>query len=52
MHGTIIVILARELRGLTWCPLLKWALVSAIAVPLCFGLSTLIRKIPFTDRVV
>lgn len=52
IHMPVIATLAYELRGLTWYPLLKWAVVAAIAVPLCFGLSGLIRKIPFTDRVL
>ena len=52
VHAPLIATLAYELRGLTWYPLLKWAVVSAIAVPLCFGLSALIRKIPYTDRVL
>jgi glucan biosynthesis protein C len=52
IHAPIIATLAWELRGVTWYPLLKWALVSLIAVALCFGLSALIRKIPYTDRVL
>jgi hypothetical protein len=52
VHAPVIATLAYELRGLTWYPLLKWAVVAAIAVPLCFGLSALIRKVPYTDRVL
>jgi len=52
IYHPVILTLAWEMRGLTWYPLLKWALVSLIAVPLCFGLSALIRKIPYTDRVL
>jgi len=52
IHAPLIATLAYELRGITWYPLLKWALVAALAVPLCFGLSALIRKIPYTDRVL
>lgn len=37
-------------RG-SWCPT-PWAVVGAVAVPLCFGLSSLIRKLPYTDRVL
>ena len=33
-------------------PLLKWVVVALVSVPLCFGLSSLIRKIPYTDRVL
>jgi surface polysaccharide O-acyltransferase-like enzyme len=52
IHAPVIATLAWGLRDLTWYPLLKWALVSLIAVPLCFGLSALIRKIPYTDRAL
>jgi glucan biosynthesis protein C len=33
-------------------PLLKWVVLALVSVPLCFGLSALIRKIPYTDRVL
>lgn len=52
IHAPVIATLAYELRGLTWYPLLKWALVCVVAVPLCFCLSALIRKIPYTDRAL
>ncbi len=52
IHAPVIATLAYELRGLDWYPLLKWVVVSAVAVPLCFGLSALIRKIPYTDRAL
>jgi len=52
IHAPVILTLAWEVRSLTWYPLLKWALVSLIAVPLCFGLSALVRMIPYTDRVL
>ena len=50
IHAPVILTLSWEMRGITWYPLLKWALVSLIAVPLCFGLSALVRMIPYTDR--
>ena len=52
IHAPIIATLAWKLRGITWYPLLKWALVSLVAVALCFGLSALIRKLPLADRVL
>jgi hypothetical protein len=33
-------------------PLLKFGLVSLVAIPLCFGLSGLIRKLPYVDRAL
>jgi hypothetical protein len=47
---TIVALIASDL--LTLHPLLKWVVVALVSVPLCFGLSALIRKIPYTDRVL
>jgi glucan biosynthesis protein C len=47
---TIVAMVARDLLPLY--PLLKWVVVALVALPLCFGLSSLIRKIPYTVRVL
>jgi glucan biosynthesis protein C len=52
IHAPLIAFLAYSVRGATIYPLIKWVLVSIVAVTLCFGLSSLIRKIPYTDRVL
>jgi len=52
IHGVMITAVAYALRSVTLYPLLKWGLASLAAVPLCFGLSHLIRKLPYTDRVL
>jgi surface polysaccharide O-acyltransferase-like enzyme len=52
IHAPIITGVALAMRGLMWYPLLKWALAVLIAVPLAFLLSSLIRKIPYADRVL
>jgi glucan biosynthesis protein C len=52
IHTPVITFLARAVRGIALYPLLKWAVVSLVAIPLCFGLSSLIRKLPYTDRVL
>ncbi len=52
IHAPVIVALAFALRVVTLYPLLKWAVVGLVAVPLCFGLGSLIRKLPYTDRVL
>jgi glucan biosynthesis protein C len=52
IHGPIIVAVAFAARDIAIYPLLKWALVALVAVPLCFGLSSLIRKLPHTERVL
>ncbi len=52
IHGVVITVIALAVRDVMVYPLLKWALVALVAVPLCFGLSSLIRKLPYTDRVL
>jgi glucan biosynthesis protein C len=52
VHGPVITIVALTARDLMFHPLVKFGLGSLIAVPLCFGLSDLIRKLPYADRVL
>ena len=52
IHGPVITILALAARDVALHPLLKWGLLSLTAIPLCFALSNLIRKLPYTDRVL
>jgi len=52
IHEVVIITLAYAVRDVALYPLLKWGLVALVAVPLCFGLSSLIRKLPYTDRVL
>ena len=52
IHAPIITFLAIWTQGIALYPLLKWALFAPVAIGLCFGLSALIRKIPYTDRVL
>jgi len=52
IHTPVITFLAIWTRSITLYPLLKWALFAPVALALCFGLSALIRKIPYTDRVL
>jgi glucans biosynthesis protein C len=52
IHAPVITLMAIAIRGVTLYPLLKWALLAPFALLACFGLSALIRKIPFTNRVL
>jgi glucan biosynthesis protein C len=52
IHPVVIIPLAYLLRGVTLDPLLKFALVSTVAVALCFLCAQLIRRIPYADRVL
>jgi len=47
---TTVAMFARDLLSLY--PLVKWFVVALVALPLCFALSSLIRKIPYTTRVL
>lgn len=52
IHGLVITVIALAVRDISLYPLLKWALVSLVAIPLCFGLSSLLIKLPIVDRVL
>jgi surface polysaccharide O-acyltransferase-like enzyme len=52
VHSVVIVLAAVAVRNVVAYPLLKWALVSLVAVPLCFVLSSLVRRLPYADRVL
>jgi glucan biosynthesis protein C len=52
VHGPVITIMALAVRDVVFHPLAKFGLTSLIAVPLCFGLSNLVRKLPYADRVL
>ena len=52
IHEVIIIVIAYALRNIALYPLLKWAVVASVAVPLCFALSSPIRKLPYADRVL
>lgn len=52
IHAPIIVAVALAMRELDFHPLLKFALAALISLPLCFGLSSLIRKLPYAERVL
>jgi len=52
IHAPIITFLAIGVQGITLYPLLKWAILAPIALAVCFALSDLIRRIPYTKRVL
>jgi peptidoglycan/LPS O-acetylase OafA/YrhL len=52
IHAPVITSLAFAARDLALHPLLKFGLLALVALSLCFGLSSLIRKLPYTDRVL
>lgn len=52
IHEVVIIAIAYAVRDVALYPLLKWAVVALVAVPLCFALSSPIRKLPYADRVL
>jgi surface polysaccharide O-acyltransferase-like enzyme len=52
IHAPIIVFLALALRGIHVEQLLKFVLAATLAVPLCFALACLVRKIPLASRIL
>jgi surface polysaccharide O-acyltransferase-like enzyme len=52
IHAPVITVTALVLRNVDLYPLLKFGLAVLIALPLCFVLSKLIRKLPYTDRIL
>ena len=52
MQAPVITATALALSSLPYHPLLKFILTGLIAVPLCFGVSRLLRMLPFADRVL
>jgi glucans biosynthesis protein C len=52
IHAPVITFVALAVRDMAIYPLLKWAMVAWVAVPLCFVLSSLIRKLPYTEKVL
>jgi surface polysaccharide O-acyltransferase-like enzyme len=52
IHAPVITFLALAARDIALYPLLKWAVMAAIAIPICFGLSSLIRRLPYAEKVL
>jgi fucose 4-O-acetylase-like acetyltransferase len=52
IHGPVITATALAMRSVTLHPLLKFALAALVALTLSFVLSSLIRKLPYADRVL
>jgi glucan biosynthesis protein C len=52
IHIPVVVFLAVAAQGVELGPLAKFGVISAIAVPLCFVIAWLVRKIPLIAKVV
>jgi surface polysaccharide O-acyltransferase-like enzyme len=52
IHIPMVVFIAIALKGIHLEPLLKFGMAAVIAVPTCFAVAFIIRKIPFASRVL
>jgi glucan biosynthesis protein C len=52
IHAPVLVFLTLALRNIALSPLLKWALVSPVAVVLCFAIAYLLKKLPLVGRIL
>ena len=52
MQAPVITAVALSMYYLPYHPLLKFVLAALVAVPLCFGVSRLLRLLPYADRVL
>ena len=52
IQAPVITAVALLLRDLPYHPLLKFTLASLVAVPACFGVGALLRRLPFANRVL
>jgi surface polysaccharide O-acyltransferase-like enzyme len=51
IHAPVLVFLALALKNLALSPLLKWVLVSPLAIILCFVIAYLLRRLPLLRGV-
>ncbi|MGD8969139.1 MAG: acyltransferase [Anaerolineae bacterium] len=52
IHAPVLVLLALRLKDLSLYPLLKWVLVSPMAIVLCFVIAYLLKQLPLVRRVL
>lgn len=52
IHAPVLVFLALALKGFNLYPLLKWTLVSPVAISLCFMIAYLLRRIPLLRNIL
>jgi len=52
VQAPVITAVALLARDLTYHPLLKFGLVTLVAVPLCFAIGELLRRLPYAQRVL
>jgi len=51
IHAPVLVLLALALKDIDLYPLLKWVLVSPVAIFLCFVIAYLLKRLPLLRRI-
>jgi surface polysaccharide O-acyltransferase-like enzyme len=51
IHALVLVLLALALKDITLYPMLKWLLVSPVAILLCFVIAAFLRKLPLLRNI-
>lgn len=51
-HAPILVVAALLFQSVQWSPVVKFAFMTAVCVPLCFAVSYAVRKIPRLKKVL
>ncbi len=52
LHEPVITFMALAAAGLMIYPLAKFALATLVAIPLCFALAGLVRRLPYIEKVL
>lgn len=52
IHQTILYGVNLSLLALTWPSLAKFFVAAALTIPICFGISALIRRLPGATRIL
>jgi len=52
IHAPVIILVAIAIRNISLYPILKFAFAILIAVPLCFAIGNIVRKMPLARRIL
>lgn len=52
LHAPVLILFTLAVRGIELYPLLKFALVAMILVPLCFAIGAGVRRLPLARRIL
>jgi hypothetical protein len=52
IHAPVLVFLALALKDVDLYPLFKWAIVSPVAISLCFAIAYILRRLPLLRKIL